>query len=246
MTWTPETAAVDAELDELGIAVTKDTRALMSLLASDPHALYSSLSKLSELEVPDESGLPPVDALVSKRMQELFPECSEPSVVRKAKPISGQCKRLLAILLRDVGTPVPLPELLLANGLRSATPRRLRELETEHGGFLIRTSSRDRQQHYTLERAEPDIDRCSRYWIRSNIRASGLSPARRVLALLSAEKGREVTRRDVDYVLPEEGSPGKGLARQASGFSELTVGELRQRGYRIIDTSHGFRLEDAA
>lgn len=242
MSWKPDIAAVDAELDELGIPITRETRSLMSLLARDPHALYTSLSKLSELELPDDSGLPAVDALVNARMRELFFSCTEPSVVRKGKPISLQCKRLLAVLLRDVGTPVPLPELLLANGLRSATPRRLRELETEHGAFEMRTFSRDRLQHYVLVRPEPDLDRCGRYWIRANIRDSRLPAARRVLALLSAEMGREVVRRDLDYVLPEEQSTGKGRARVASGVTQATIDGLRNRGYRIEDTAQGFRL----
>ena len=141
-------------------------------------------------------------------------------VLRKSKPVSGQCKRLLAVLIRDLGEPVPLPELLLANGLRSGTPRRLRELETEHGCFKMRTYSKDRVQHYVLESAEPDLHACARYWIKANLRESAMPPARRVLALLSAYVGEFVGRREIDYVLPEH---------QLSGPRTRTINE---RGIR--------------
>ena len=195
------------------------------------------ISKLSELEVPDDSGLPAVDALVNARMRELFVSCTEPSVVRKGKPISVQCLRLLAVLLRDVGTPVPLPELLLANGLRSATPRRLRELETEHGAFEMRTFSRDRLQHYVLVRPEPDLDRCGRYWIRANIRDSRLPAGRRVLAFFPQRWGTR-SRRDLDYVLPEEHSTGQGLSATPVAY-RASDRRVRNRGYRIDEVPAG-------
>jgi hypothetical protein len=244
MTWKIDTTALDAELDELGIASTRDTRNLLSLLATEPHSLYRSLSRLSELHVPDETQIPAIDRLVDERLSSAFASCTEPSVLRKLKPTSAQCKRLLAVLIRDVGTPVPLAELLLANGLRSATPRRLRELQHEHGSFSIRTFARDRVQQYLLEDPAPDVDACARYWLRSNLRNGGLSPERRALALLSAEVGDPVTRRELDYVLPEETSPGYGLARSAAGNSAEVVTTLRARGYAIADTADGYVLAE--
>src|SRR5260370_338472 len=81
---------------------------------------------------------------------------------------------------------VALAVLLLANGLRSATPRRLRELENEHGAFRMRTYSRDGVQHYILESPKPDAPACARYWIKANLRSSPCTGPRRVLGLLSA------------------------------------------------------------
>jgi hypothetical protein len=241
MSWQPHSDRLDSELDELGIPPTRDTRQLLALLATDPHALYTSLSRLSELEVPSE-GLPAVDELVAERFATGFPHCSEPHVLRKTKPISNQCRRLLSVLLRDLGTPVPLPELLLANALRSATPRRLRELETEHGSFAIKTFAKDRVQHYVLERPDPDVSACCRYWIRANLRNSDLSSERRVLGLLSSELGATVARRDIEYVLPEEGSPGHGRARASSGAAAEAITALVARGYAVEERPDGVVL----
>lgn len=244
MNWLPNSEAVDAELDQLGIPPTREARQLLGLLATEPHTLYSAISRLSELNLPGEDAVPPIDRLVDERLKSKFASCSERSVLRKAKPISGQCRRLLAVLLRDVGTSVPLAELLLVNGLRSATPRRLRELETEHGSFSIRTFSKKRVQHYELEHAEPDIDACCRYWIRANLRNSDLPSPRRALALLSAELGKPVSRRDLDYVLPEQESPGHGLPRAASGGTNDAIANLRDRGYTITEGPDGFVLSE--
>jgi hypothetical protein len=230
-------------LDELGIPVTRETRKLLALLASDPHALYSSISRLSELHVPNESEIPNVDRLVGDHLATQFPACTERGILRKSKPISTQCKRLLAVLLRDVGIPVPLPELLLANGLRSGTPRRLRELETEHGSFRMNTYSKDGVQHYVLEDPHPDVNACARYWIKYNLRRGDLPPARRVLGLLSAYLGEFVMQREIDYVLPEDESPGRGLARSTSGQRDLAIRELQARGYRITVEREGVRLD---
>jgi len=242
VTWKPKDDEIDAELEELGVAATRDTRTLMSLLATDPHALYTSLSRLSELDVPDNAQIPSVDALVNERMPVLFRHSTEPQLLHKGKAMGGQCKRLLGVLIRDIGTPVPLPELLLANGLRSATPRRLRELETEHGAFEIRTFAKDRLQHYVLVHPEPDLDRCARYWLRSNIRNSRLPPSRRVLAVLSAEITAVVSHRDLDYVLPEDDAVAPGRARETSGLAADAIAELRKRGYRIEQDADGYRL----
>jgi hypothetical protein len=243
MTWNPDRAHLDAELDELGIPITRETRQLLALLATDPHALYTSLSRLSELHVPEDDQTPNVDRLVADYFALHFESSTEPSLLRKAKPVSAQCKRLLAVLLRDLGEPVPLPELLLANGLRSATPRRLRELETEHGSFKMQTYSRHRVQHYVLESAEPDLAACARYWVKANLRESTMPAARRVLGLLSAYIGDFVTRREIDYVLPEAESPGYGLARSASGESAAAIAELRQRGCQLTEGAEGVRLD---
>jgi hypothetical protein len=237
----PHVERLDAELEELGVAANRDTRRLLALLATDPHALYTCLSRLSELELPAQH-LPPVDQLVAQRLASGFPRCSEPAVLRKTKPMSGQCRRLLAMLLRDLGTPVPLPELLLGNALRSGTPRRLRELQTEHGAFRIRTFSKDGIQHYVLEHPEPDVEACCRYWIRSNLRNSDLSSERRVLGLLSAELGQPVPKRHVDYVLPEVTSPGRGRARESSGAGTAAVAALVARGYAIEQRPEGVVL----
>lgn len=246
MNWQPDRDRVEAELDLLGIESTKDTRQLISLLATEPHALYSALSRLSELHVPSDDAIPPVDRLVDEYLESHFTECTEPSVRRKTKPISSQCKRLLGVLTRDIGTPVPLAELLLANGLRSGTPRRLRELETEHGAFRIRTYSKDRVQYYQLESPDPNVEECARYWIKANLRDSDLKPAARVLALLSAVVGEEVTRRELDYLLPEKESAGRGLARAAAGLTDQALDELRARGYPIEETPNGLTLRSVA
>ena len=242
MNWQPGRERIEAELDLLGIASTKDTRQLISLLATEPHSLYAALSRLSELHAPSDDAIPPVDRLVAEYFQTHFTDCTEPSILRKTKPISSQCKRLLGVLMRDIGTPVPLAELLLANGLRSATPRRLRELETEHGSFHIQTYSKERVQYYKLERPDPNVAECARYWIKANLRNSGLKPAARVLALLSAFVGQEVTRREVDYLLPEKESAGRGLARAAAGLTQEGLDELRARGYSIEETQFGLVL----
>jgi hypothetical protein len=243
MSWGPDPAALNAELDELGIPATQETRHLLSLLATEPHTLYGALTRLTDAHVPAEGQIPQVDRMVGAHLQAAFSTCTEPSILHKAKSMGAQCKRLLAILIRDVGTPVPLAELLLSNGLRSATPRRLRELETEHGCFAIRTFSRDRVQHYVLEDPEPDIPACSRYWIRANLRNSPLSAERRALALLSAELRGPISRRDLDYVLPEQESPGHGRARGSTGESDTVIAALRARGYDIEGTPDGYVLE---
>lgn len=239
-----ERARVDQELEELGVASTPETRRLLSLLATEPHTLYGAISRLGELHEPADDELPPVDRLVGEHLARAYPKCTEPSVLHKSKPISMQCKRLLAVLLRDLDTPVPLAELLLANGLRSATPRRLRELETEHGAFHMRTFARDRVQHYVLESAEPDVAACAGYWIRWNLRHSEIAPARRVLALLSSRPGEPTPRADLGYLLPEKRSPGRGRARAASmGAVEEAVDELRGRGYAIEVRGDSFILD---
>ncbi len=156
--------------------------------------------------------------------------------------MSVQCKRLLAVLMRDLGTPVSLAELLLANGLRSATPRRLRELENEHGAFHMKTYAKDRVQHYVLESPEPDAAACARYWIKSNLRHSPSGHSQRALGLLSAYVGEPVARREIDYVLPENESPGRGLARAAAGQTDAALSELRARGYAIDEVDGSFVL----
>lgn len=242
MNLSPGGEALDRELDQLGVVANTDTRRLLSLLATDPHALYTSLSRLSELQVLDESGLPQVDWLVEESLNTKFASCSEPFVLHKSKAMGLQCKRLLGLLLRDVGIPVPLPELLLANGLRSATPRRLRELETEHGCFAIQTFNRSKIQHYVLTSPDPDADACARYWIRSNLRSSDISPPRKVLALLTSEPGRPFKRRDLEHILPSKHQGGKGRARPTSGLLDNAVSELRQRGHDIAEDAGEFTL----
>jgi hypothetical protein len=242
MTFRPDRKRIEAELDLLGIENTRGTRQLIGLLATEPHLLYGALSRLSELHEPADDAVPPVDRLVAEYFETHFEHCTEPSVLRKTKPISAQCRRLLGVLMRDLGTPVPLAELLLANGLRSATPRRLRELETEHGAFRIRTYNKDRVQYYSLESPEPNIPECAQYWIKANLRDSKLRPAPRVLALLSAFIGKEVTRRELDYLLPEEESAGRGLARASAGQTNKALAELRGRGYAIEETPSGILL----
>jgi hypothetical protein len=242
MSWTANRARVEEELEELGIPSTPETRRLLGLLATEPHTLYRALSRLGELYMPAEPEIPPVDRIVGDHLARGFPHCTEPSALRKAKPISVQCKRLLAVLLRDLGTPVPLAELLLANGLRSATPRRLRELENEHGAFRMKTYAKDRVQHYVLESPEPDAAACARYWIKSNLRGSSSGPPQRVLGLLSAYVGEPVARREVDYVLPEKESPGRGLARAAAGQADEALADLRARGYAIDERDGSFVL----
>jgi hypothetical protein len=244
MTWRIDDARLEAELDELGVPSTRETKQLLQLLATDQHALYTSLSRLSQVNLPTDH-LPDVDRLVTDRMSSAFGSCTERSALSKGKRMSGQCRRLLTVLIRDVGTPVPLPELLLANALHSATPRRLRELGREHGRFPIRSFPVGKVPHYQLDSAEPDVDACCRYWIRSNLRqGKGLSDERRVLGLLSSELGRVVPRQDVAYVLPEAKSRGKGVARETSGAATVTLAKLVKRGYAIEECDEGVLLAD--
>lgn len=238
----PNRGRVDEELGELGIPSTSETRRLLGLLATEPYTLYRALSRLGELHVPVEGEIPPVDLIVGDHLARGFPHCTEPSALRKVKPMSVQCKRLLAVLMRDLGTPVSLAELLLANGLRSATPRRLRELENEHGAFHMKTYAKDRVQHYVLESPEPDAAACARYWIKSNLRHSPSGHSQRALGLLSAYVGEPVARREIDYVLPENESPGRGLARAAAGQTDAALSELRARGYAIDEVDGSFVL----
>jgi hypothetical protein len=233
MDWMPNQERVEEELEQLGIRSTPESRRLLGLLATEPHTLYRALSRLGELHVPADHEIPPVDRIVRDHLARNFPHCTEPSALRKVKPISEQCKRLLAVLLRDLGTPVPLAELLLANGLRSATPRRLRELENEHGAFHMKTYAKDHVQHYVLESSEPNAAACARYWIKSNLRSSRSGAPQRVLGLLSAYIGEPVARREIDYVLPEEESPGRGLARASGRQTDAALMELRARGHAI-------------
>lgn len=246
MEWKPTGTQVGEELEELGVPVTRETRQLLTLLATDPHALYTSISRLSESHVPSDHEIPPVDSLVERHFLSHFGHCTEPSVLRKTKPMNAQCKRLLAVLIRDIGTPVTLAELLLANGLRSGTPRRLRELEHEHGAFDIHTYSRDHVQHYVLSSPEPDTNECSRYWILANLRASDLTSERRVLGILTAFLGQPVTRRELDYVLPESRSAGRGLARAASGDTDAVVERLTSEGHEIVLDKSGYVLRGLA
>ena len=71
-------------------------------------------------------------------MRKTYTKCTEPRVLKKAKKTGPQNRLLLSVLLDRLGQPVPLQELLLLNGLRNATSRRLRELEVEHGHFSMR------------------------------------------------------------------------------------------------------------
>ena len=105
MNWSPDPAAVDAELEELGIPSTREARSLLALLATEPHVLYVALSRLSKLRVPDEHEVPPIDRLVGERLQTDFGHCTERSILRKGKSMGSQCKRLLAVLIRDIGHP---------------------------------------------------------------------------------------------------------------------------------------------
>ncbi len=238
----PGRGELDAQLAELGIPATRETRRLLRRLATDSRALHSMVRRLSELSVPGEADLPDVDGAVERRMRRAYKTCTEPELLYKGQLMGAQNRRLLGILLQRIGEPVPLPELLLANGLRSATPRRLRELQTEHGFFAIETFTEGRVSHYALRSPDPDIDACAAYWMKKNIRDSALGPHARLIALLSAQVGDVVSRRNLGYVLPEAQADGKGRARGPQGALARRIRELRDLGYEVPRQGHGYVL----
>ena len=110
----------------------------------------------------------------------------------------------------------------------------------------MRTYSKDRVQHYVLERADPICAPALGIGSRRTFVRVLLPPARRVLALLSGYVGEFVGRREIDYVLPEPESPGRGLARSTSGESDDAITELSHRGYAISETAEGLWLDRSA
>lgn len=239
----PSNPDLNKALMELGVPPIEGARALLRKLATDPGALALAVRRLAEIAVPKDEDLPDVDGAVERRMKRAYKTCTAPELLRKPKKMGTQNKRLLGLMLTRVGEPLSQHELALANGLRSATSRRIRELETEHGFFEIRTYSEGRVTHYVLERSTPDIPACAAYWLRRNIRESNLGPHARLVALLSAYVGQSVSRRDLGYVLPEAESEGKGRARAPQAALTRRIRDLRDHGYEVTTTDDGYLLK---
>jgi hypothetical protein len=232
----PNRAQLAQQLNDLGVANTSDTRALLGRLATDAAALHRTIRALSELSEPDIADLPDVDDDVDAAMRRLFGRCKDQSLLRKGERIGRQNRVLLAYLIARVGHPVPLHELLVVNGLRNATSRRLRELETEHGHFSIEVTGSGDSTAYTLKHAIPDLDATAYYWLRRNIRTrkpKTIRPYERLLALLSARLGQAVPIDDLAYVLPKQRSEGKGRARTPQLAVARRVRELREEGWQV-------------
>ena len=186
----------------------------------DRASLYAALSRLSELHVPTDDEIPPVDRLVAEHFRTHFEHCTEPSILRKGKPTSRQCKRLLGVLLEDVvGTPIALAELLARQrpAIRHATtPARTRDRtwRLPHAHLLKgpRPVLHARESDRTSAPVRAIGSRRTSNW--------GLPPALVYCALLSAYVRQEVTRRELDYLLPEVKSAGRGLARAPAGQTD--------------------------
>lgn len=88
----------------------------------------------------------------------------------KGSRIGRQNRLLLGVPLDSLSERVPLQELLLVVGLHHATSRRVRELETEQGGFTIRVQSTGDITAYVLEYPRPDIPAAGYYWPKRSIR----------------------------------------------------------------------------
>src|SRR4051794_38395788 len=113
--------ALDRALIELGVPVTKETRALLHVLAADSVALHKTVRTLSELRIPNTSTLPDVDGQVQTHMTRAYKHCVVPGVLDKKRKLGKQNQLLLSVLISRLGQPVPLQELLLLNGLHNAT-----------------------------------------------------------------------------------------------------------------------------
>jgi hypothetical protein len=227
---------LDTTLSDLGVVATDETRQLLAILASDSSALHRTIRRLASLRSRREAELPDIDEAVTERMKASFLNCTEPVLLRKPRRIGTENKLLLTVLLERLGKPVPLQELLLINGLRSATSRRLRELETEHGHFKIHVEGSGDATAYVLEDPEPDIDATANYWLKWNLRnasTKSITPHRRLLGLLSAHLGEAVSIDDLAYVLPKSESSGKGKPRSPQLAVARRVRELREDGYRV-------------
>lgn len=115
-------ASLDAALLDLGVEPTSGSRELLRVLATDSVALHRTIRRLAELRTQDASVLLDVDALVTSRMQDAYPQCTEPSLLRKGKPIGPQTRLLLSVLLERLSEAVPLQELLLITVFTTTRP----------------------------------------------------------------------------------------------------------------------------
>ena len=232
----PSPRELDKVLRELGVRATPETRRLLSVLFGESAALHWTIRRLADLQPPDESRVPDIDARVNERMTALFGNCTDPTLLRKRRAMGTQNRLLLAVLLERLGEEVPLQELLLVNGLRNATSRRLRELGTEHGHFSIRVVGTGDATAYVLESSVPDIDATAFYWLKRNIRdrdKGTIRPHERLLALLSARLGDPVSIDDLGYVLPKSESVGRGRTRTPQLAVARRVRELRSEGWQV-------------
>jgi hypothetical protein len=223
-------------LADLGIPDTMETRALLARMANDSAALHRTVRRLAAAHRVDETSLPDVDGPVEEYMRSTYGTCIRPELLRKPRRMGRQNRRLLSVLLKRVGEPVPLQELLLINGLHNATSRRVRELETEHGGFAIRVEGTGDATAYVLEYPRPDIPATAYYWLKRNIRnlrARQITPHDRLLALLSARLGDVVPLDDLAYVLPKSESAGRGRARTPQLAVARRIRELREKGWQV-------------
>jgi hypothetical protein len=218
----------------LGIPRDADAMFLVELLLDDVGALLTLLEHVAEAHAPDESLVPDVDALVEKQLADLYLErVEDPSLVTKKKRIGPQNRLLLAMLLEWEGEWVALVDLLLANNLSTDTPKRIRELREEHGGWDIESSGSGRGSRYRLRSSSPDLVASAAWWLKNNIRNSQLPPQDRILTLLKARLGSPVPLEEIRYVNPQKGTRGRGQTRSAQSETTRRLRALREEGWQV-------------
>lgn len=226
--------AAAACVSELGLDAA-DARTAVERLMSDSATLMTLLEHVAAVRKPDTSKLPDVDKLVQDKLHSLYAgKADDPSLIEKKKGLGPQNKLLLAMLLDRIGEPVPLFELLLANNLSTDTPKRLRELREEQGGWQLDVGGTGRASSYRLLSPVPDLAASARWWLRNNIRESKqMNAQERILTLLKARLGEPVPLADVRYVNPEKESGGRGRARQPQGETTRRLRALREEGWQV-------------
>jgi hypothetical protein len=217
-------------LDETASAI--DAVALF-LERSEPFLIL--VEHVGRLRTPDVTCVPDVDALVAEELRRLYArKIEDERLIEKRKRLGPQNKLLLAMLLERQGERVPLIDLLLANSLRTDTPKRIRELREEHGGWKISSGGNGRGAYYVLESAKPDPGRSARWWLKNNIRtAKDFNAVERILTLLRAHLGNPVPLDDVRYVNPSRESGGRGQMRQAQAETTRRLRSLREEGWQV-------------
>jgi 5-methylcytosine-specific restriction endonuclease McrA len=227
------TAAANC-LAALGLPASSSVSDLTDMLLSDSEALMILLDEVTAGRAPNIDNLPDTDRDVQTALDRLFVDRVQEQALRtKKRPSGTQNRLLLAMLLERPGEWVPLIELLLANGLRTDTPRRLRELREEHGGWQIEQAGVGRRSRYRLASTTPDVDASARWWLHNNIRNSGMPPHERILVLLKAHLGEPVPLRAVQYVNPKASGGGRGRTRQAQSETSRRIRELREKGWQV-------------
>ena len=225
--------AAAAVLADLDLEATAARSQLVSKLLTEPTALLSLLGRLAELRAPDESVVPPIDEIVGAELEARYGDRVAPALLAKRSKIGPQNRLLLAVLLARVGEPVSLVEVSSTNDLSTGTPRRLRELRWEHGGYDIEVVGAGRTTSYVLKSPDPRPEVSAEYWLRRNIRDSKLSTPDRLVALLSARLGQPVPIEDFAYVNPRLAARGKGRAREAQYATGRRVRALREKRWQV-------------